>query len=117
MALQKALHLLHALQHVPLVDMALQKALQLLHALDCAPLERIIAMRGRQPAHHVPLVDMALQKALQLLHALQHVLLVIHALLAQLIYTEELLQPALVLAVSYAPRDIHVQLLLVALCQ
>ena len=37
--------------------------------------------------------------------------------LVRLTSSEELLQPALVLVVTDAPQDIHVHLLLVAVCQ
>jgi hypothetical protein len=63
-------------------------------------LERIL-LRGHQAAHNVPLVVLALQAALQLRHAVDSVRLVIHALLAQLINMEELLQAVLVLVVEY----------------
>ena len=73
---------------------------------------------------HVQLVLVALRRAyaplehfllLGQLLALNVQLVVIHARLDRLTSSEELLQPALVLAVGYALQDIHVHLLLVAL--
>ncbi len=90
--------------------MALQAALQLLCAVERVRLERI-PLKGHQAVHHVLLVDMDLQTALQPLHVLQHVLLVIHALPAQLTNTEELLQAALVLAVNYVLQAMNAMVL------